>query len=280
MLPARILAVLPLGFGVIAMTQSGPSPRGAIEQAAAAPYRDVLLRDARALCSDLTPHASAHIVPLIEGASCESAVQQTFAQARAPGVSSEVASSLRASVSGLRVHGRRASGTFALTAVRPEPKGAAILDRGIYELELEELAGHWLVSSEARMAAVPCERASSTGPCHTGETRLVFVLGIPAPSASGDSIPIPRYVRHAGGRVEREFKAGRLVAAQSGCLACHRIGETGNRGPGPNLTHVGSRLSPRRLEHALLDARAPMPSFNGLPASKRRALVRFLSLLR
>jgi hypothetical protein len=279
MFRARMLAVFPLGFVVIAMTQSSGEPRQAIEKAAAAPYRDVLLRDARALCSDLTPRASAHIVPVIEGASCEGAVQQTFAQVPS-GVSSEVASSLSASVTGLRVHGRRASGTFSLTAVRPEPTGAAILNQGTYELELEELAGRWLVSSEARMAAVPCKRTSSADRCNTGEERLVFLLGVPSPTAGGDSIPIPPYVRHAGGRVEREFKAGRLVAAQSGCLACHRIGEDGNRGPGQNLTRVGSRLSPHQLEHALVDSRAPMPSFNRLPASRRRALVRFLSLLR
>ena len=32
------------------------------------------------------------------------------------------------------------------------------------------------------------------------------------------------------------LEKGKLVAAQSGCLACHKIGENGNDGPGPHLT--------------------------------------------
>ena len=36
--------------------------------------------------------------------------------------------------------------------------------------------------------------------------------------------------------VAAKYEAGKLVVAQSGCLACHKIGENGNGGPGPNLT--------------------------------------------
>ncbi len=42
-----------------------------------------------------------------------------------------------------------------------------------------------------------------------------------------------------GGRRRRaaatlaEYEAGKQVVAQSGCLACHKIGENGNAGPGP-----------------------------------------------
>ena len=68
--------------------------------------------------------------------------------------------------------------------------------------------------------------------------------------------------------------------AQTGCLACHRIGETGNKGPGPDLTRVGSTLSSRKIERAILSPTAPMPSFRLLPKAKLRALVTFLSLLR
>ena len=39
-------------------------------------------------------------------------------------------------------------------------------------------------------------------------------------------------------RVAPQYEAGKLVAAQSGCLACHKIGENGNDGPGPNLTEI------------------------------------------
>ena len=33
--------------------------------------------------------------------------------------------------------------------------------------------------------------------------------------------------------VAEEYEPGKLVVAQSGCLACHKIGENGNGGPGP-----------------------------------------------
>jgi hypothetical protein len=90
----------------------------------------------------------------------------------------------------------------------------------------------------------------------------------------------PTAVARTGGRQLAEFYFGRSVTAQSGCLACHRIGQAGNNGPGPDLTHVGSRLSSRRVERAILNPTAPMPSFRYLPKAKLRAVVTFLSLLR
>lgn len=77
-----------------------------------------------------------------------------------------------------------------------------------------------------------------------------------------------------------EFDAGRTEVGNSGCLACHQIGDQGNDGPGPKLTHIGSMLSKRALASALVNPTAPMPSFQGLPARSRRALVDFLRDLR
>jgi menaquinol-cytochrome c reductase cytochrome b/c subunit len=93
-------------------------------------------------------------------------------------------------------------------------------------------------------------------------------------------VPVPAAVKRTGGRELGDFEHGRLVFAQSGCEACRRIGDQGNSGPGPALTHIGARLSERQLEHALIDPRQPMPSFRHLPAAKLKALVEFLSLLR
>src|SRR5262249_40753681 len=70
-----------------------------------------------------------------------------------------------------------------------------------------------------------------------------------------------------------QFDLGRTVTAQSGCLACHRVGEAGNAGPGPDLTDVGSRLPAAAIEHAILNPTAPMPSFSALPKVKLAALV-------
>jgi mono/diheme cytochrome c family protein len=94
------------------------------------------------------------------------------------------------------------------------------------------------------------------------------------------SIQPPPAVARAGGTQLAEFKLGGAVVAQSGCLACHRLGENGNRGPGPDLTYVGSRLSPARVERAIINPTEPMPSFKHLPTAKLKALVLFLSLLR
>jgi hypothetical protein len=52
------------------------------------------------------------------------------------------------------------------------------------------------------------------------------------------------------------------------------------RGPGPDLTRVGSTLSRAEIKTAVLDPSQPMPSFKRLPAGKLAAIVEFLSLLR
>jgi ubiquinol-cytochrome c reductase cytochrome b subunit/menaquinol-cytochrome c reductase cytochrome b/c subunit len=82
------------------------------------------------------------------------------------------------------------------------------------------------------------------------------------------------------------FEAGRIVVGQSGCLACHKIGENGNDGPGPQLTHIGSKLRPPAIASTLINPTAPMPSFKGLAQQdqvnhthKFQDLVGFLSEL-
>jgi menaquinol-cytochrome c reductase cytochrome b/c subunit len=78
------------------------------------------------------------------------------------------------------------------------------------------------------------------------------------------------------------FDAGKLVVGQSGCLACHKIGDNGNDGPGPNLTHIGSKLAPDGIASTLRNPTAPMPSFKALATQnpgKFKNLVGFLSEL-
>lgn len=84
-------------------------------------------------------------------------------------------------------------------------------------------------------------------------------------------------------RVPKRHRRGRAVAASSGCLACHTLGTQGNRGPGPDLTRVGARLSARAIERALVEPRSPMPSFARLREEHPRRfeqLVAFLASLR
>jgi menaquinol-cytochrome c reductase cytochrome b/c subunit len=80
-----------------------------------------------------------------------------------------------------------------------------------------------------------------------------------------------------------EWNSGKLVAAQSGCLACHKIGENGNDGPGPHLTNIGSTLPATAIAQTLRNPTAPMPSFQALAEQqpqKFQALVSFLSQLK
>jgi quinol---cytochrome c reductase cytochrome c subunit, bacillus type len=81
-------------------------------------------------------------------------------------------------------------------------------------------------------------------------------------------------------KVAQQYEAGKLVAAQSGCLACHKIGENGNSGPGPNLTEIGDRLLPAAIRRTLENPTSPMPSYRDLPEEKKEALVAFLGQLK
>ena len=80
--------------------------------------------------------------------------------------------------------------------------------------------------------------------------------------------------------VAAEYEAGKLVVAQSGCLACHKIGHNGNDGPGPDLTDIGEKLPKAAILRTLENPTAPMPSFAGLPEEKKTAMVDFLAQLR
>jgi menaquinol-cytochrome c reductase cytochrome b/c subunit len=90
----------------------------------------------------------------------------------------------------------------------------------------------------------------------------------------------PQRIVRAGGATLAEYEAGRRVVAQSGCLACHKLGENGNDGPGPNLTHIANRLAPLAIARTLVNPTAPMPSFKNLPPNKFNAAVAFLRQLK
>ena len=80
-------------------------------------------------------------------------------------------------------------------------------------------------------------------------------------------------------KVAKKYEPGKLVMAQSGCLACHKIGENGNDGPGPHLTDIGAKLYPAAIQRTLENPTAPMPSYRDLPENKKAALVDFLAQL-
>lgn len=81
-------------------------------------------------------------------------------------------------------------------------------------------------------------------------------------------------------KVPPQYEYGKEVAANSGCLGCHKFGENGNDGPGPNLTKIGARLPKQAIERTLNNPTAPMPSFREMPTEQKQALVDFLAQLR
>ena len=105
-------------------------------------------------------------------------------------------------------------------------------------------------------------------------------LGAAAGSPTQIDLETPASVVAQGPEMLAEFEAGKQVAAQSGCLACHKIGENGNDGPGPPLTDIAARLPKQAIARTLINPTAPMPSFKNLPREKFDALVTFLSQLK
>ena len=90
----------------------------------------------------------------------------------------------------------------------------------------------------------------------------------------------PASVMAGGTEAVEQFEAGKQVVAQSGCLACHKIGENGNTGPGPDLSEIGGRLPRQAIARTLVNPTAPMPAYTELPPAKRDALVEFLAQLK
>jgi menaquinol-cytochrome c reductase cytochrome b/c subunit len=122
--------------------------------------------------------------------------------------------------------------------------------------------------------------ATLTGIAVIGAMALLTWEGASAGSPTVIELPTPTAVKQAGGQTLSEFEAGRLVVAQSGCLACHKIGDNGNDGPGPNLTEIGARLPRLGIARTLVNPTAPMPSFKNLPPQKFDAAIFFLSQLK
>jgi quinol---cytochrome c reductase cytochrome c subunit, bacillus type len=122
--------------------------------------------------------------------------------------------------------------------------------------------------------------ATTTGIFVIAAMAFLTYQGANAGSPTAIEMTTPAAVVHAGGKRLTEYEAGAKVVAQTGCLACHKIGENGNAGPGPNLSNIGSRLPRQGIARTLVNPTAPMPSFKNLPPQKFTAIVNFLSQLK
>jgi ubiquinol-cytochrome c reductase cytochrome b subunit/menaquinol-cytochrome c reductase cytochrome b/c subunit len=100
----------------------------------------------------------------------------------------------------------------------------------------------------------------------------------PSPTTAGQAGP-PSEIDLS---VAPEYASGKRVVAQSGCLACHRLGEAGNRGPGPNLTTVGSALTANEIARSVVEGPGVMPRYDALEQKKPKqfaSMVAFLASL-
>jgi menaquinol-cytochrome c reductase cytochrome b/c subunit len=122
--------------------------------------------------------------------------------------------------------------------------------------------------------------ATLTGIFVIGAMAFLTYQGASAGSPFAVEMPTPAAIKQAGGQTLAEYELGKAVVTSSGCLACHKLGDNGNSGPGPELTHVASRLPSQGLARTLVNPTAPMPPFKNLPPKKFEALVYFLSQLK
>ncbi|MGI8631263.1 MAG: c-type cytochrome [Solirubrobacterales bacterium] len=82
--------------------------------------------------------------------------------------------------------------------------------------------------------------------------------------------------------IPADQQAGKEVAQQSGCVACHHFGDAGGV-IGPDLTEVGDKLPRAALARTLVNPTSPMPSYAKLQQEepeKFNDLLDFLTTLR
>ncbi len=80
--------------------------------------------------------------------------------------------------------------------------------------------------------------------------------------------------------VPAQYEEGKLAVAGQGCLGCHKLGENGNDGPGPELTEIGAKLPAAGIRRTLENPSGIMPQYGELPEEKLDAMVDFLASLR
>jgi mono/diheme cytochrome c family protein len=81
-------------------------------------------------------------------------------------------------------------------------------------------------------------------------------------------------------KVAPEYQAGKELVAQTGCLACHKIGDNGNGTLGPDLTQVGARIPRAAILRSLEAGPGIMPSFQDFSQKQQNQIADFLASLK
>lgn len=77
-----------------------------------------------------------------------------------------------------------------------------------------------------------------------------------------------------------KYESGKQIVAQSGCLACHSIGENGAHGGlGPDLTDIGSKVPRAAIKRSVEIGPGIMPSFRGLGEKDLNEVADYLASL-
>jgi menaquinol-cytochrome c reductase cytochrome b/c subunit len=114
--------------------------------------------------------------------------------------------------------------------------------------------------------------ATLAGITTIGAMAYLTVLGALAGAPSEIELEVPE-----------SLERGKQAVASNGCLACHRIGENGNAGIGPDISEVGARLPRQAIARTLVNPTAPMPSYADLQDAEPEefdAMVDFLASLK
>jgi menaquinol-cytochrome c reductase cytochrome b/c subunit len=122
------------------------------------------------------------------------------------------------------------------------------------------------------------------GPERRPERRPIAMMAL------GMTVVVMAYLTYTGANagpptevnidVPKQYEPGKEVVAQSACLACHKIADSGNGTLAPDLTHIGSRLPREAILRALKAGPSIMPSFKSLGKQKLNEVADFLSYLK
>lgn len=102
--------------------------------------------------------------------------------------------------------------------------------------------------------------------------RFIFALALPLSLALAGCMP----KRPVGGPVA----SGAAVFQAQGCAHCHAVNGVGGH-KGPDLTHVGARLTEQQIDNQIVNGGDAMPAYKDvLSPGETKLLVRYLQKLR
>ncbi len=259
------------GVMVLAAGCSGLDNHNEVIQALDGPYRAIAYRDARMLCKDFTATVAERLALTVTNTdSCEKKVAQVFSDETSLESRQWLEVGRHVIIGHISQRGNNAKVVISY-ANQPNVR---------FQVLLERTGGRWRIATLPVFAVLNnCVSKQLPAKCH-GKTHLLwFTMGSLQHSAA-PLIKVPLSMIERSNQERQEFMMGSRVAVNTGCLACHRIDQRGNIGPGSPLTDIGSRLNKMQLRAALLHTAAPMPAYKYLPDSEQKSLVTFLSLLR